>query len=109
MLMMANWTLLTSRARALLCIAHDPEVRRRDIAASQDTPERSAYGAPSPTRPKSATSWPFLPAPTRGRDGQPEEVLGNEPAEGAERQLKRPGLSSRLARAAPMSPGRSRP
>jgi len=33
MLMMANRTFPTSRARALLCIAHDPEARLRDIAA----------------------------------------------------------------------------
>ena len=42
--MMANWTFLTSHARALLRIAHDPEVRLRDIAASRGITERSAYG-----------------------------------------------------------------
>ena len=41
---MANWTFLTNHARALLCIAHDPGVRLRDIAASLDITERSAYG-----------------------------------------------------------------
>ena len=41
---MANWTFLTSRARALLCIAHDPGVRLRDIAASLGITERSTYG-----------------------------------------------------------------
>ena len=40
---MANWTFLTSHARALLCIAHDPEVRLPDIAASRGITERSAY------------------------------------------------------------------
>jgi hypothetical protein len=40
----ANWTFLTNHARALLCIAHDPGVRLRDIAASLDITERSAYG-----------------------------------------------------------------
>jgi hypothetical protein len=44
MLTMANWTFLTNHARALLCIAHDPGVRLRDIAASLDITERSAYG-----------------------------------------------------------------
>jgi hypothetical protein len=29
---MANWTFLTNHARVLLCIAHDPGVRLRDIA-----------------------------------------------------------------------------
>jgi predicted ArsR family transcriptional regulator len=44
MLMMANWTFLTNHARVLLCIAHDPGVRLRDIAASLGITERSAYG-----------------------------------------------------------------
>ena len=44
MLMVANWTFLTNHARVLLCIAHDPGVRLRDIAASLDITERSAYG-----------------------------------------------------------------
>ena len=44
MLMMAKWTFLASHARALLCIAHDPEARLRDIAASRGITERSAYG-----------------------------------------------------------------
>ena len=42
--MMASWTFLTNHARALLCIAHDPGVRLRDIAASLGITERSAYG-----------------------------------------------------------------
>ena len=41
---MANWTFLTNHARVLLCIAHDPGVRLRDIAASVDITERSAHG-----------------------------------------------------------------
>jgi MarR family len=41
--MMADWTFLTNHARVLLCIAHDPGVRLRDIAASLDITERSAY------------------------------------------------------------------
>ena len=45
MLMVANWTFLASRARALPCIAHDPEVRVRGPAASRASPMRSAYGA----------------------------------------------------------------
>jgi predicted transcriptional regulator len=42
--MMENWTFLTNHARVLLCIAHDPGVRLRDIAASLGITERSAYG-----------------------------------------------------------------
>ncbi len=41
---MANWTFLTNHARVLLCIAHDPGARLRDIAASLGITERSAYG-----------------------------------------------------------------
>ncbi len=41
---MENWTFLTNHARALLCIAHDPGVRLRDIAVSLDITERRAYG-----------------------------------------------------------------
>ena len=41
---MENWTFLTNHARVLLCIAHDPGVRLRDIAASLDITERSAFG-----------------------------------------------------------------
>jgi predicted transcriptional regulator len=40
---MANWTFLTNHTRALLCIADDPGVRLRDIAASLGITERSAY------------------------------------------------------------------
>jgi DNA-binding MarR family transcriptional regulator len=40
----ANWTFLTNHARVLLCIAHDPGIRLRDIAARLDITERSAYG-----------------------------------------------------------------
>ena len=43
-MMAANWTFLTSHARVLLCIAHDPGARLRDIAASLGITERSAYG-----------------------------------------------------------------
>jgi DNA-binding MarR family transcriptional regulator len=39
-----NWTFLTNHARVLLCIAHDPGVRLRDIAARLDITERTAYG-----------------------------------------------------------------
>ena len=41
---MADWSFLTSHARVLLCIAHDPGARLRDIAASLGITERSAYG-----------------------------------------------------------------
>ena len=41
---MATWSFLTNHGRTLLCIAHDPEVRLRDIAAELGITERRAYG-----------------------------------------------------------------
>ena len=40
---MASWSFLTNHARALLCIAHDPGVRVRDLAAMIGVTERSAH------------------------------------------------------------------
>jgi predicted DNA-binding transcriptional regulator YafY len=39
-----DWSFLTNHARVLLCIAHDPGVRLRDIAARTGVTERTAYG-----------------------------------------------------------------
>jgi len=39
-----SWSFLTNHARVLLCIADDPGVRLRDIAARVGITERSAYG-----------------------------------------------------------------
>jgi MarR family len=39
-----KWTFLTTHARVLLLVAHDPGARLRDIAASLDITERSAFG-----------------------------------------------------------------
>jgi hypothetical protein len=41
---MARWRFLTNHARVLVCIAHDPAARLRDIAASLGITERSAHG-----------------------------------------------------------------
>ena len=41
---MAEWSFLTNHARVLVCIAHDPGIRLRDIAAMVGITERSAYG-----------------------------------------------------------------
>ena len=41
---MASWGFLTNHARVLLCLAHDPGARLRDIAASLGIAERSAHG-----------------------------------------------------------------
>ena len=39
-----GWSFLTNHARVLVCIAHDPGIRLRDIAATVGITERSAYG-----------------------------------------------------------------
>ena len=39
-----EWSFLTNHARVLVCIAHDPGVRLRDIAATVDITERTAFG-----------------------------------------------------------------
>jgi DNA-binding transcriptional regulator LsrR (DeoR family) len=41
---MADWGFLTSHARVLLHIAHDPGARLRDIAAALGITERRAHG-----------------------------------------------------------------
>ncbi len=41
---MESWNFLTNHARVLLCIARDPAVRLRDLAARLGITERSAHG-----------------------------------------------------------------
>jgi DNA-binding MarR family transcriptional regulator len=41
---MSEWSFLTNHARVLLCIARDPGVRLRDIAATLGITERTAFG-----------------------------------------------------------------
>jgi hypothetical protein len=41
---MREWSFLTNHAQVLVCIAHDPEVRLRDIASTLDITERSVFG-----------------------------------------------------------------
>ena len=40
---MTDWTFLSNHGRALLCIARDPEIRLRDIAADLGITERRVY------------------------------------------------------------------
>jgi hypothetical protein len=40
----AGWSFLTGHARVLLCVAHDPGVRLRGIAARTGITERTTYG-----------------------------------------------------------------
>jgi DNA-binding transcriptional ArsR family regulator len=39
-----EWSFLTNHARAMLCIAHDPGIRLRDIAGTLGITERRAFG-----------------------------------------------------------------
>jgi len=39
-----EWSFLTNHARALVCIAHDPGIRLRDIAETLGVTERTAFG-----------------------------------------------------------------
>ena len=41
---MPDWSFLTNHARVLLCIARDPGLRLRDIAARVGVTERTAHG-----------------------------------------------------------------
>jgi hypothetical protein len=41
---MAEWSFLTNHSRVLLCVAQDPVVRLRDIAATLAITERTAFG-----------------------------------------------------------------
>ena len=44
MLCVMAWGFLTNHAQALLCIAHDPGVRLREIALALGITERAAFG-----------------------------------------------------------------
>ena len=39
-----EWSFLTNHARVLLCVAHDPGIRLRDIASTVGITERTAHG-----------------------------------------------------------------
>jgi hypothetical protein len=40
----ARWDFLTNHAHVLVCVAHDPGIRVRDIAATVGITERAAHG-----------------------------------------------------------------
>jgi DNA-binding transcriptional ArsR family regulator len=40
----ADWSFLTTHARAMLFLAHHPDARLRDVASGLDVTERTAYG-----------------------------------------------------------------
>jgi predicted transcriptional regulator len=74
---MADWSFLTNHARALVCIAHDPGVRLRDIAATLGITERRAYGI--------VTDLTEAGYVVKDKDGRRNryEVQGDQPLRGA--------------------------
>ena len=75
MLIVANWTFLTNHAQALLCIAQDPEMRLRDIAASRGAGWAAARrhagsGTLPPGRPLAPISAAMARAGRAGREGR---------------------------------------
>jgi len=40
----AEWSFLTNHARVLVCIAHDPGLRLRDVAETLGLTERTVFG-----------------------------------------------------------------
>jgi DNA-binding MarR family transcriptional regulator len=79
---MADWTFLTNHARALVCIAHDPGVRLRDIAATLGITERRAYGI--------VTDLTTAGYVVKDKDGRRNryQVQGHQPLRGAINQQR---------------------
>ncbi len=79
---MAEWSFLTNHARVLVCIAHDPGVRLRDIAATLDITERSAFGIV-----RDLTTAGFV---IKDRDGRRNryEIQAHLPLKGIGRELR---------------------
>lgn len=75
--MAAEWSFLTNHARALVCIAHDPGVRLRDIADTLGVTERTAFGI--------VTDLSTAGYVVKDKDGRRNryEVKGDQPLRGA--------------------------
>jgi hypothetical protein len=41
---MTDWSFLTNHGRAMVLLAHDPDVRLRELAVALEVTERTAYG-----------------------------------------------------------------
>jgi hypothetical protein len=74
---MEDWSFLTNHARVLVCIAHDPGVRLRDIAAALGITERSAYGIVA-----DLTAAGYVVKDKDGRRNR-YQVQGHQPLRGA--------------------------
>lgn len=102
---MTDWSFLTNHARVMLCIAHDPDVRLRDIAGTLGITERSAYGIVTDladaeyivkerdgrrNRYRIRHHLPLREAPNRERTiGEMLDLLGNTNARKRRRSRKR--------------------
>jgi DNA-binding IclR family transcriptional regulator len=80
MVAMEDWSFLTNHARALVCIAHDPGVRLRDIAATLGITERRAFSI--------VTDLTEAGYVVKDKDGRRNryEVQGHQPLRGALRR-----------------------
>src|ERR1051326_6678107 len=101
----ASWSFLTNHARVLLCVAHDPGVRLRDIAASLDITQRGALrtfthprqgrgagkgaGGPGPGGGKAPRPVRNGPIPGRDRNSPPRAKAGGRRPYGCDQRLGR--------------------
>jgi hypothetical protein len=79
-MVMEDWSFLTNHARALVCIAHDPGVRLRDIADTLGITERRAYAI--------VTDLTAAGYVVKDKDGRRNryQVQGHQPLRGAIRR-----------------------
>ena len=61
---MAEWSFLTNHARVLVCIAHDPGVRLRDIAPTWTSPNAAPTASSTTSRQAATSSRPRTAAAT---------------------------------------------
>jgi IclR helix-turn-helix domain len=90
---------LTNHVLVLLCIAHDPGVRLRDIAASVGITERSAYGI--------VTDLAAAGYVVKEKDGPPQSLP--DPAACAVAGARLPGSRHRRSPGPPRRRGQGRP
>jgi hypothetical protein len=82
---MVDSAFLTYHARALLCIAQDPGVRLRDIAASLGVTERSAYGIVT------ELPWPVTSSSRRTAGANRYQIQAHMPLPGPARRERTVG------------------
>jgi DNA-binding IclR family transcriptional regulator len=100
---MPNWGFLTNHALVLLCIARDPGVRLRDIAATVGITERSAFGIVS-----DLTGAGYLVKAKGGRRNRYQVEAHLPLPESADRRLAIGDLLALLGGSSAGSPGTER-